>query len=645
MDQSEAIQIAKSKKSSTSQLEKLLGIDDEIDLLLAKHPNTSTAMLNDILKRSYSKEKISRSAMAHPNIDVVYLLSRGDEYPWSMFRNSALPAVMQSQKNFLGRFRGEKFENAFELKSLPDVVVNWLLSHGREEFQLIFVSTPKRSPEILAKFRESRHPKVVATLLDKDVNSYLAWAKDLGFDSPAIDEIAPSEIRSRIDVWVASKNQELPAGAVTSKEGIALLNEALLSALKSIENLYFKNGRVAFEKRPQFYDDFVHLLRDTVNADATFTQLVVKVMRFDLSEIERFGHPGRKFPPDIAKSGYYVKSGLEKSFDRLVRVLASWSGKQPVARSIALGDALAKLISDHPVPIVIERGAISPSLLLKIPSELFDDAGEFHASNLFANPRLPAVLKRDPNFLEIFSVEQLEKALRSRRIPEFVLDWLASHGKKEHQTIFLFGAKRSPATMAKFQNSRYKDVVARLLDRDDGIYLSWATDIGFSRPAPNDDFPTTLRWDIDDWVNTLWNHNFALWDQLVPKQGKAPTPQGELVRALGRIQGEYNKNGMMNWGDGSRFYENFTKLIHATLKAEKSFSRLVKKIIDADIAEIKRSGQRGLDIGAGKLSRSAVFGGNIFVQGNVEKSHERLGALITLWCERHPPDLASCLTA
>jgi len=485
----------------------------------------------------------------------------------------------------------------------------------------------------------------VATLLDRDVNSYLAWATDLGFDSPAIDEIAPAEIRSRIDVWVASKNQELPEGAVTSKEGIALLNEALLSALKSIENLYFKCGRVAFDKRPQFYDDFVPLLRDTVNADATFTQMVVKVMRFDLSEIERFGHPGRKFSPEIAKSDYYAKSGLEKSLDRLVAVLASWSGKQPVARLIALGDALAKLISDHPVPIAIERGAISPSLLLKIPSELFDEAGEFHASNLFANPRLPEVLKRDPNFLEMFSVEQVEKALRSRRVPGLVVDWLASHGKKEHQAIFLFGAKRSPATMAKFQNSRHKDIVARLLDGDDGIYLSWATDIGFSRPAPNDDFPTPLRWDIDDWVNTLWNHNFALWDQLVPKQGKTPTPQGELVRALGRIQGEYNKNGMMNWGDGSRCYENFTKLIHDTLKAEKSFSRLVKNIIDADIAEIKRSGQVGLDIGAGKLSRSAVFGGNIFVQGNVEKSHERLGALITLWCERHPPDPASDSTA
>jgi hypothetical protein len=47
----------------------------------------------------------------------------------------------------------------------------------------------------------------------------------------------------------------------------------------------------------------------------------------------------------------------------------------------------------------------------------------------------------------------------------------------------------------------------------------------------------------------------------------------------------------INWGDGN--YEQFTTLILSTLKNEKSFSRLVKKILDSDVAEIKGSGLTG----------------------------------------------------
>ena len=119
-------------------------------------------------------------------------------------------------------------------------------------------------------------------------------------------------------------------------------------------------------------------------------------------------------------------------------------------------------------------------------------------------------------------------------------------------------------------------------------------------------------------------------------KGCASSLQGELVRALGRIEAEHFRNGMTNWGDGSGFYEGFTSLIHDTLKSEKNFTKLVKKAIVADIGEIKKSGQIGKAIASGKKPRDAAFGGNVLIQCDVEKSHQRLGALITLWCQRHP---------
>ena len=357
MEKDEAIKIAKSKKSSADQLKGLLGISDEIDLLLAKHPNTSAEMLDDICERQSFDEKICGAALSHPNISAEQLINVGWEYPLAMFRNPALPLLMQSRKNFLGEFSGDEFEDSFK-KEIPEFVVNWLLSHGKAEYQLIFITAPKRMPDMLTRFRESKHSKVVATLLDKDVNTYLAWATDLGFVSGAAEQLAPSELRASIDAWMSwlvGKSPDAPAAGVASKDDIAALPMVLVSVLKPIEDLYFKCGRVAFSESPNFYDEFVRVLQDALKADAAPTKLVAKVVDFDLGEVKRFGNPGKKAPADIAKGSYYAKSGLEKSLNRLLAVLAKWSGKQPEVRWMELSEALSKLVSEHPLPSCSRR--------------------------------------------------------------------------------------------------------------------------------------------------------------------------------------------------------------------------------------------------------------------------------------------------
>lgn len=553
----EAIKIAKNKNSNVDKLKGVLGISDEIDLLLAKHPNTSTEMLDDICERQSFDEIICGTALAHPNISAEQLLNVGWEYPLAMFRNPALPSLMQSRKNFLGEFSGEEFEASFK-KELPSFVVDWLLLHGKADYQVIFVSAPKRTPEVLEKFRESKHSKVVATLLDKDVNTYLAWAKDLGLDPTTINPVTPSELRSSINTWISWFVDKRPdAFAEGAALSVSPLPKVLVDAFKPIEDQYFKCGRLAFGPSPNFYDEFIGLLQDTLKSDATFSKLVGKVIDFDFGEVKRFGNPGKKAPVDISKGSYYAKSGLEKSFNRLLAVLASWAGKQPEVKWMTLSDALSKMVSEHPLPSVSESAAKAQIL-------------------------------------------------------------------------------------GKPHNDQSKEMLAQPLDLNEITYLAWAADLGFTRPVPDDDEPTSLKSEIDDWVETLWYQNQTLWKALVPAEGRAPSLQGELVRALGRIEAEHFKNGMTNWGDGSGFYEDFTRLIHDTLKSEKTFSKLVKMTIDADIGEIKKSGQVGKAIATGRKLREAAFGGSVLVQCDVEKSHQRLGALITLWCQRHPDPIPFC---
>ena len=286
----------------------------------------------------------------------------------------------------------------------------------------------------------------------------------------------------------------------------------------------------------------------------------------------------------------------------------------------SIDDKIAAAVTAHP----------------NISVELLDSLGAFYPLAMFRNPALPTIMAAKKNYLGEFYGDEFEAALKSKTLPEFVVDWLAAKGTMEYQAIFLFGSERAHATVVKFLTSKHAKIVAQLLAQDDEAYLAWATDLGFTRPPPDDDEPATLKSDIDDWVEKLWSHNQVLWKELVPEKGSASTLQGELVRALGRIEAEYFKNGMMNWGDGGGHYENFTKLINDTLKAEKSFSKLIKKIIDADIGEIKHSGLVGKAMASGKKSPESAFGGNFLLQSDVEKSHQRLGALITLWCQRHP---------
>ncbi|MBK7053107.1 MAG: hypothetical protein IPH54_21925 [Rhodoferax sp.] len=254
MEESDAIKIAKGKKSPPDQLKGLLGISDEVDLLLAKHPNATAEMLDDICMRQSFDEKICSAALAHPNISPEQLLNVGYQYPLAMFRNPSLPSIMQSRKNFLGEFSGEAFEESFK-KEIPLFVIDWLLSHGKAEYQVIFISAPKRTPEILEKFRSSKYSKVVATLLDKDANTYLAWATDLGLDTAAIAQLSAAEIRSNIDAWVGllvGKKPETPKGAGASMERSASLPKDLGNALTSIEDMYFKGGRVPVGESPNF---------------------------------------------------------------------------------------------------------------------------------------------------------------------------------------------------------------------------------------------------------------------------------------------------------------------------------------------------------------------------------------------------------
>jgi len=314
---------------------------------------------------------------------------------------------------------------------------------------------------------------------------------------------------------------------------------------------------------------------------------------------------------------------------------------------LGVSDEVDLLLAKHPnttaemLDDICERQSFDPKICgaalahPNISAEQLLNVGWEYPSAMFRNPSLPSIMKSRKNFLGEFQGEEFGEAFK-KEVPDFVVDWLAPQGGAEYQAIYLFSRARAPDVVAKFRASKHAKIVGQLLQRDDDTYLAWAHDLGFEMPPPDEDEPVAVRFEVDDWVERLDNANSDLWKELVPAEGSANTVQGELVRAIGRLQSENFKNGMMNWGDGSGHYEAFTEFVHDNLKTEPTFTKLVKKMIDADVGEIKLAGKRGKAVASGKMSRESAFGNTFLIASDVEKSMQRLGALVGIWCQRHP---------
>jgi hypothetical protein len=179
--------------------------------------------------------------------------------------------------------------------------------------------------------------------------------------------------------------------------------------------------------------------------------------------------------------------------------------------------------------------------------------------------------------------------------------------------------------------STYEDKIGLDLSEDDALYLRWAQDIGFNleiRP-PNidteneDEYVPSVRNQINDWFDEVYVPVIdALWDKYVPKSGACTVLQGEMSRCIGRLEGEYFKNGMMNMGDG--YYDRMVDKVKETVLKSANFSSLVQNVMEMDAQIVK-----GADYA--KIVNSSFFQGT-----DVEESINRMKMVVAAWCVANP---------
>lgn len=165
------------------------------------------------------------------------------------------------------------------------------------------------------------------------------------------------------------------------------------------------------------------------------------------------------------------------------------------------------------------------------------------------------------------------------------------------------------------------------LSGDEALYLRWARDIGFNLEvrAPNvdpdkeDEYVPAVRNQVDEWLDEVYVPVIdALWKKYVPKSGACTVLQGEMSRCIGRLEGEYFKNGMMNMGDG--YYDRMVDKVKDTVLKGGNFSSLVQSVMEMDALIVK-----GADY-------AKIVNSSFFQATDVEESINRMKMVVAAWC-------------
>ena len=119
-----------------------------------------------------------------------------------------------------------------------------------------------------------------------------------------------------------------------------------------------------------------------------------------------------------------------------------------------------------------------------------------------------------------------------------------------------------------------------------------------------------------------------LWKALVPIGGEAETMQGEIIRSVGRLEDEYNRNGNINWKPGD-YHNEFVEFLKRYLADPKTFDKTV-------VQEIKDAAEQ-VRLAAEDLAVEYDGEEEIHVQKHsADKAFEILMARAVEWCDKNP---------
>ena len=149
-------------------------------------------------------------------------------------------------------------------------------------------------PDVIAKFWKSKSVLIIEQLVSRDANTYLQWARDLGFDGPLPDGCALGDERKLVDKWVDSvldKRRELWERYIPKAGPVKTVQGQLLYAMTNIDN----TCRTAPNGWDVYLSELEGYVFGEVDVRSNFTHLVASAFVNDASELtSSLPLPGRQ---------------------------------------------------------------------------------------------------------------------------------------------------------------------------------------------------------------------------------------------------------------------------------------------------------------------------------------------------------------
>lgn len=143
MDTKLAAKTAKSPDCSPDQLDALHGQGETVDRLLAKHPNASATLLENL---SRSADKTTRKYVAfHPNAPKPVLLALATQFPGDFFKNPAFDLLLLEDPDLLFNIGHGVLKNILKRPDCPESFMSWAIERGDEQQKLAVAMNPQAS--------------------------------------------------------------------------------------------------------------------------------------------------------------------------------------------------------------------------------------------------------------------------------------------------------------------------------------------------------------------------------------------------------------------------------------------------------------------------------------------------------------------
>jgi hypothetical protein len=227
-----------------------------------------------------------------------------------------------------------------EREDCPNWLGVWVAKHGDKEQQCAYLFRPSieeemqisnrigsRPSEVKRLFWKSKTGVVLEALLAFDDETYLAWARDIGFDGeikepnlePKDDHDYVPTPRGQIDEWIGRVldpvTDALWKEHVPKEGACTVLQGEMARYIGRLENEYWRNGMI--NMGDGFFEGMVDKIKETVSSKNSFSPLVKKIVAIDASVVKAANYANLNM-------SFFQESDVELSLRRLKNVVSAW---------------------------------------------------------------------------------------------------------------------------------------------------------------------------------------------------------------------------------------------------------------------------------------------------------------------------------